>query len=97
MLIKVGVYLSTRGAKEGKLLSLSLLDQVVWKRVGRVSQTSKLSSLRPSVCEEIKLVSLGLHGQVVWERMEGVGWGVSAPNICKVCQMTKYHYRIESS
>jgi len=84
MLIKVGVYLSTRGAKEGKLLSLSLLDQVGWRRVVGVSQTSKLSSLRPSVCEEIKLVSLGLHDQVVWERMEGVGWGASAPDICKV-------------
>ncbi len=44
MLNKVCVYLSTSNIKEAKLLSLSLLDQVVWIGVG----------------EEVKLVGLGL-------------------------------------
>jgi hypothetical protein len=44
MLNKVCVYFSTNNIKEAKLVSLSLLDQVVWTGVG----------------EEVKLVSLGL-------------------------------------
>jgi hypothetical protein len=63
MLTKVGVYLSTRGAKEEKLVSLSLLYQVVLRREIKLVS---LSLIRPSglkkLGQEIKIVSLGSSG-----------------------------------
>ncbi len=65
MLNMVGVNLSKKPFKEDELVSLSLLDQMVWRRGGQGGQTSKsLSFTIPSglkkVGKEIKVVSFGL-------------------------------------
>jgi len=38
------------------------------------------------VGEEVQLVCLGLQDQVVCGRMEGMGWGASAPVVCKIAK-----------
>ncbi len=66
MLNNLGVYLYTRSAKEAKLVSLCLLDQV-WSEVGIGKEVKlvSLSLLRPRglkrVGEKVQLRSWGLR------------------------------------
>jgi hypothetical protein len=77
--------------EEVKLVSLSLLIQVVWRgmcdKVKLVSLSLLIQVVWKGASEEVRLVSLGLQDNVVSERMEGVG---EEKVLIVLCQIAKW-------